>query len=259
MIMEGEIMVMEGGMMITEDDIMMMENNIITTEDVWIMEGIHHNFCRSLVFDMKNWTCGVSNEAFIYLFLCDLSRPNPPGTISGRQLGEAAHRLVINSLQMRPDQMGYHYGQDHGRMMPPTGSYPVGAYQRPPAVEQIHSSQPYTAPASHQPYGRPNYQNQRSHVSAPRQGNYHYNRPPHHPPAGPAAPVAPQAYYQPSGYSGHQGGQSYGVGGYNQWGGRPQSQNAGRGYGNNSQQGGNRFSTFNRGQNRRPPSNNRGR
>ncbi|XP_057532043.1 5'-3' exoribonuclease 3 isoform X2 [Amaranthus tricolor] len=201
----------------------------------------------------------------------DNGRPPPPGTISGRQLGEAAHRLVINSLQMRPDQKGYgqygrsssydpdHYGQDYGRMTPPTGSYPVGGYQRPPAVEQIHPSRPYTAPVSHQPYGRPNYQNQRSHMSAPPQGYYQHNGPPRHPPAGPAAPVAPQAYHQPSGYSGHQGGQSYGVGGYNQWGGRPQSQNAGRGYGNNSQQGGNRFSTFNRGQNHRPPSNNRGR
>ncbi|KAG9458025.1 hypothetical protein H6P81_002533 [Aristolochia fimbriata] len=30
-------------------------------------------------------------------------RQNPPGTVSGRQLGEAAHRLVVNSLQVKMD------------------------------------------------------------------------------------------------------------------------------------------------------------
>ncbi|XP_048226766.1 5'-3' exoribonuclease 3 isoform X2 [Ricinus communis] len=34
-------------------------------------------------------------------------RRNPPGTISGRQLGEASHRLVVNSLQMKVDHNGY--------------------------------------------------------------------------------------------------------------------------------------------------------
>ncbi|KNA10781.1 hypothetical protein SOVF_141160 isoform A [Spinacia oleracea] len=183
-------------------------------------------------------------------------RPNPPGSISGRQLGEAAHRLVINSLQVRADQTGYarspaygpvdshpdnrYYGQEHSGMMPPPRAAYLGAgYQRPPAMTQIHQSQPYSSQ-----YGRPNSQNQRSNISAPVQG-YYPPVPQYHP-----AEPAPGAYH-------HQSGQSYGVGGYNQWGGRPQSHNAGRGgYGNgsSSQQGGNRFSAFERGSSRMPPS-----
>ncbi|KAJ8772759.1 hypothetical protein K2173_027936 [Erythroxylum novogranatense] len=34
-------------------------------------------------------------------------RPHPPGTTSGRQLGDASHRLIVNSLQMKVDQNGY--------------------------------------------------------------------------------------------------------------------------------------------------------
>ncbi|KAJ8752369.1 hypothetical protein K2173_004005 [Erythroxylum novogranatense] len=34
-------------------------------------------------------------------------RPHPPGAISGRQLGEASRRLVVNSLQMKVDHNGY--------------------------------------------------------------------------------------------------------------------------------------------------------
>lgn len=206
-------------------------------------------------------------------------RPNPPGSISGRQLGEAAHRLVINSLQVRADQNGFarspayatasatygpvhshpdnrYYGQEHGGMMPPPRAAYLGAgHQRPPAMGQIHQSQPYSSPASLHQYGRPKSQSQMSDLSAAVQG--YFPPGPHRAqylPAGPAAPVVPGAYHHQSGYNGHQSGQSYGVGGYNQWGGRPQSHNAGRGYGNSSQQGGNRFSSFDRGSSRRPPS-----
>ncbi|XP_022144192.1 5'-3' exoribonuclease 3-like [Momordica charantia] len=37
----------------------------------------------------------------------DNGRPNPPGAISGQHLGDAAHRLVVNSLQMRGDRNGH--------------------------------------------------------------------------------------------------------------------------------------------------------
>ncbi|KAK4781360.1 hypothetical protein SAY86_015462 [Trapa natans] len=56
-------------------------------------------------------------------------RSNQPGFISGQQLGEAAHRLVINSLQLQnkhhsasqthASQQQYHYQMD-----PPAGNYP---------------------------------------------------------------------------------------------------------------------------------------
>ncbi|PON70753.1 5'-3' exoribonuclease [Parasponia andersonii] len=44
----------------------------------------------------------------------DNGRHNSHGTISGRQLGEAAHRLVINSLQAKAESNGYG-NQMHGR------------------------------------------------------------------------------------------------------------------------------------------------
>ncbi|XP_021771557.1 5'-3' exoribonuclease 3-like isoform X1 [Chenopodium quinoa] len=202
----------------------------------------------------------------------DSQRSNPPGSISGRQLGEAAHRLVINSLSVRADQSGYarapayatasaaygpvnphpgnsYYGQEHSGIVPPLrAAYPGPGHQRPPGVAQIHHSRPYSSSASRPHHGA------RGNLSAPVQGYYppgpHQNGS-QYSPAGPVAPVVPGAYH-------HQSGQSYGVGGYNQWGGRPQSHNAGRGggrgYGNSSQQGGNRYSAFERGSSRRPPS-----
>ncbi|XXG68394.1 hypothetical protein AAC387_Pa06g1492 [Persea americana] len=46
-------------------------------------------------------------------------RQNPHRTISGRELGEAAHRLVVNSLQIKMDTIGFEQGR-----VPP--SYDVG-------------------------------------------------------------------------------------------------------------------------------------
>lgn len=62
-------------------------------------------------------------------------RQNPPGTISGRQLGEAAHRLVVNSLQVnrgdrnRPGLLdsASSYGVNAA-----TAMYPNGRQQRGP-------------------------------------------------------------------------------------------------------------------------------
>ncbi|KAL2894460.1 5'-3' exoribonuclease 3 [Bienertia sinuspersici] len=186
-------------------------------------------------------------------------RSNPPGSISGRQLGDAAHRLVINSLQVRVDQNGYakssayantsvppYTPDNHGYYAPNTGYSLAPGQHQPPAVPPIYQSRP------HHQYGRPNSQNQRSNYAAPVHGYYppgpHQSRVPH-PPVGPRAPIVPVPYH-------HQSGQSYGVGGYNQWGGRPQlhNANAGRGYGRGSQHGGNRYAAFDRGSNRRPPS-----
>ncbi|KAH9606769.1 hypothetical protein KSS87_009789 [Heliosperma pusillum] len=181
-------------------------------------------------------------------------RPNPPGCISGRQLGEAAHRLVINSLQTRadpsagpipgmPPAYAPPYLQDYSRMIPPRPGYAGGAHQRHPVPPQ-NRHHPYAPPAQHHPYARP-------------------ARPEYFPPEqyipGPVPPVGAGPYRHPSGYAGHPH-QSYGVGGYSQWGGRPNNSNGGRGYGNsnggrgngnNSQHGGNSFSALDR---RPPPS-----
>ncbi|KAK9165213.1 hypothetical protein Scep_000404 [Stephania cephalantha] len=79
--------------------------------------------------------------------------PPPPGSISGRQLGDAAHRLVKNSLQLKNEHVG------HVRTDP---SYPT---------------QPAFASG---PYGAPSYQNGRhynydNHRSGPVQADYHHN------------------------------------------------------------------------------------
>ncbi|KAK9748447.1 hypothetical protein RND81_02G058200 [Saponaria officinalis] len=191
--------------------------------------------------------------------LTDNGRPNPPGSISGRQLGEAAHRLVINSLQTRADHSGpvhaippgytppygrssvqpdiRYRGQDYGKMMPPPrAGYAGGIHPRHPAVPPQSRHQPYMPPpVPHHPYYPPE----------PTEQVY----------------VPGPVYHHLGAYAG-QSHQSYGVGGYNQWGRRPQNGNAGRGYGNssggrgygsNSQQGGNSFSALGRGSNRRPP------
>ncbi|XP_057973124.1 5'-3' exoribonuclease 3 isoform X2 [Malania oleifera] len=55
-------------------------------------------------------------------------RQNPPGTISGRQLGEAAHRLVINTLQLKGNRNGL---ADHMHAPPP--SYAAAMHRLPSA------------------------------------------------------------------------------------------------------------------------------
>ncbi|KAK9740349.1 hypothetical protein RND81_03G028400 [Saponaria officinalis] len=180
----------------------------------------------------------------------DNGRPNPSGTASGHHLGEAAHRLVANSLQTRTDHHGYR-------------GYASGEHRRPGTVGQNHH-QPYMPPGTHHPYQRPNSQHQRSNHSSPGPPGYYPTGPyptgqPYAP--GPAAPVVPGGYrYQ--GQDGHRGPsyQSYGVGGHSQWGGRPQSDNGHNPQrsGNNSQQNGGRFPTFDGGSSwKLPPSHGR--
>ncbi|KAF8377838.1 hypothetical protein HHK36_031223 [Tetracentron sinense] len=121
-------------------------------------------------------------------------RQNPPGTISGRQLGEAAHRLVVNSLQLKTDHQihppppsyaaaihgtppsypnGRYQHQDYQGMVPPRTDYPAhgNRFARPPTVRNHldHGyGQPYAPSASHHPYERsshPQYENNNTPVT----------------------------------------------------------------------------------------------
>ncbi|XP_042515437.1 5'-3' exoribonuclease 3-like isoform X2 [Macadamia integrifolia] len=58
----------------------------------------------------------------------DNGRRNPPGSISGRQLGDAAHRLVVNSLQVKR----YTNGGDQIHAQSP--SYAADMYGAPPST-----------------------------------------------------------------------------------------------------------------------------
>ncbi|KAB1203693.1 5'-3' exoribonuclease 3 [Morella rubra] len=70
-------------------------------------------------------------------------RQNPSGTISGRQLGQAAHRLVANSLQVKVDPRGYG-DQMHARPSYPMPRYPsqMASYQNDRYHDQAYNSMP---------------------------------------------------------------------------------------------------------------------
>uniref|UniRef100_A0A0D9V8E9 5'-3' exoribonuclease n=1 Tax=Leersia perrieri TaxID=77586 RepID=A0A0D9V8E9_9ORYZ len=216
------------------------------------------------------------------------SRQNPAGAISGRQLGEAAHRLVINSLNVRSG------GQYNAPSMPYQTimngiPYPNGI---PPRMDQ-------PAPGWYVPGDLPNgqvppyalssghYQNDRSEPSQYGRDNrgrqYPYARDNHHDTRGRAPPYhqsgghpypshsAPSSgsarYAQPRPYAGEgygRGLQPAPYGGGQQWQQQqPYGSYAGSGpYGGGApparpnsrpQQSQNRYNTLDRNSNRRPP------
>ncbi|KAJ4965515.1 hypothetical protein NE237_017364 [Protea cynaroides] len=111
-------------------------------------------------------------------------RQNPSGSITGRQLGEAAHRLLVNSLQVKRDSSGdrIHASPQYyaaGMYGAPPATYANGGYHnmehqrtaRPAADYNSHSGrmthttsvknhpdhgygQPYASPAAPHPYER---------------------------------------------------------------------------------------------------------
>ncbi|WVZ23313.1 hypothetical protein V8G54_001857 [Vigna mungo] len=111
-------------------------------------------------------------------------RKNPPGSISGRELGDAAHRLVVNSLQAKVDTAGYRHRSHNG----PPKSNPAPVGHRQPVSSYGYESRPghdaippYNAVPTAQQYPPP-----RGAYSPPRQSNSnqksdnHYPRSHHH-------------------------------------------------------------------------------
>ncbi|KAJ0454422.1 putative transcription factor interactor and regulator CCHC(Zn) family [Helianthus annuus] len=136
---------------------------------------------------------------------------NPHGAASSRHLGDAAHRLVTNSLQVKPDRNAHHQSYDpHPHGPPPSRSY----------------GQSYGS-SSH--YGRSNSQ---AH-------GYYQNQHAHPPPRGPH-----QSQHLPS--SGQYYPQQGGGYEYNSAASHHHQQSGGRGQGRPQQGGGNQFSGLSR-------------
>ncbi|KAK4779401.1 hypothetical protein SAY86_006929 [Trapa natans] len=172
-------------------------------------------------------------------------RPTPPGFISGQQLGEAAHRLVVNSLQLRSNNYSVsqmHASQQHYQMGPPAGNYPYHQGQQyvaapPPGAAYLLGGSQGDGVLQPYPYGsRRNCQQGDANVPS--------SYPPRHnvPPINPHTRSHPPPYGGPAGNSHTQQWQQRNWnprGGYNSRPAPPQSSNP--------------YSALDRRSDRRPP------
>ncbi|KAE9588345.1 hypothetical protein Lal_00003136 [Lupinus albus] len=97
------------------------------------------------------------------------ARQNPPGSTSGRDLGNAAHRLVVNSLQAKVGTNGYHHpnnGPPLSYAAPRGHSQPLPPYYNPETHPGYSAVSPLLGRLPHLPYAA---------VPAPQQ--YGYNQP----------------------------------------------------------------------------------
>ncbi|KAK4351891.1 hypothetical protein RND71_027409 [Anisodus tanguticus] len=211
-------------------------------------------------------------------------RNHHPGGNSGRHLGEAAHRLVSNSLQMRSSHGDNTHAQ-HAAY--PAGYGPFPSSQRYNGQEHVRASFGHSArddiaapypydrsynqsyvPAAVDPYGRLPPLYERGGQPAPPSRDYHrhgyqqnvgygYSSHAPRPQHVSQSPVPPNDHFrQQSGYGNYVNYQTYEAGSYNQRGGgwTPQvNQNVAQGY-SNPHPSSNNFSALGRGRDRRPPS-----
>ncbi|KAJ6684778.1 5'-3' EXORIBONUCLEASE [Salix purpurea] len=220
-------------------------------------------------------------------------RRNPPGTISGRHLGEASHRLVSNSLQPKIDRNGcdshMHTPSPYfaAPCSPPHSFYSNGLRSQGhfgtslPEIDYSHAGYPRSArphiPTHYdhgygQPYGlegaNPSYRRSRPHyerenkMSGPHPMHVYYPPEFHHN-GGPRYPNGPVAHtstgttiYAYQGvYDAYQSYRSPGAGTHQPWGGRfPPPINHSNPRGyGQHQQSGNRFSPLDYRGNKLPP------
>ncbi|KAL3505385.1 hypothetical protein ACH5RR_035226 [Cinchona calisaya] len=217
-------------------------------------------------------------------------RHNPMDAVSGRQLGDAAHRLVANSLQVKADRNGV-----SDRMYVPPPTYPVAygpprmpyqndiyhgqeslmprhitGYSAQSSVRSHHDHgfrQTYASPGAHNYHYRSHSHYERSDrpvnqsIEHPQHGYYQAGLQqsggfgyPLHPQYVGRAPLPQGAnfYQQGGGYSSYESYQPHGAGSYNHWGGwAPQvDPNIGREY-SHPRHSGNQFSALDRGSHRR--------
>ncbi|CAL0323847.1 unnamed protein product [Lupinus luteus] len=145
------------------------------------------------------------------------ARQNPPGSISGREHGDAAHRLVVNSLQAKVGTNGYRHPKNgpplsyaaprgHSQPLPPYYNHEAHPgysavspllgrprhlpYPAVPAAQQYGYNQPYVpAPSPYNPHLQSNsYERNDHHRSQPYERNNHGD-----------GGTARYGYHQPSG------------------------------------------------------------
>ncbi|KAI7755398.1 hypothetical protein M8C21_014045 [Ambrosia artemisiifolia] len=175
---------------------------------------------------------------------------NPRGAISGRHLGDAAHRLVTNSLQVKPERHNGHYPHGPPPPYPPYQSNRPYYSQDPSRMVQLQPSSGYPPQGYDPGYSQPYGSNTHYSRSNAQTHGYHHNQHGYVPPRG---PLQHQHLPSSSQYYPQQGGRGYAYDAATSYhhqqtaGWAPHgSQGGGRGHARPQHGGGNQFSALSR-------------